>query len=481
MKRTSMLTLAAAVGLSACSETPVGLTDPTPIGETIVITEGVVAAPFNWRPRVAHSTLANAAPTLGGSTTTAVAVNGTACTTFPTQLVTIIYTLSGNQKSSASFKVPQKWDYNGVAFVSSADTTVAVAAKTGGGDRTYAIQISIENSAETGTGATSFVVTPFGLVTESTDPPGQQLELDASSSATIHVAFTDCTPSNTPPSITVPSDITVEATGPTGAIVTFVVTAQDSEDEPADLTIECSHASGSTFPLGTTTVTCTARDTGGLESEAASFDVNVVDTTPPAISGIPASLVTLIAEDAEGATYDASGITALDLVDGVVAVDCSPLTFAIGETGTVSCTASDTRGNTTTPPEEFEVLVTLDFSGGQGFLSPLRMAAPYSAHKLGSTVPHKFPAPQYADGSLATDLVDLLRFALNPLPGNTAAPVEIVDGDYSAGSTEWRYDTEQEIYIYNLKTPKTGWAGFWTTMVSIGSVELAKTTLELRK
>src|SRR6185503_12459916 len=63
------------------------------------------------------------------------------------------------------------------------------------------------------------------------------------------------TSSNTPPVVTVPANITREATSPSGAVVTFTATATDAQDGPR--TPVCTPPSGSTFPIATTTVTCT--------------------------------------------------------------------------------------------------------------------------------------------------------------------------------------------------------------------------------
>ena len=68
---------------------------------------------------------------------------------------------------------------------------------------------------------------------------------------------------NTPPELSLPAPISVEATGPGGAAVTYAVTATDAEDDP-DPTPACIPASGATFPLGTTFVTCSVTDSGGL-------------------------------------------------------------------------------------------------------------------------------------------------------------------------------------------------------------------------
>jgi len=83
------------------------------------------------------------------------------------------------------------------------------------------------------------------------------------------------------PVLTLPADITAEATSAAGAAVSFTVTATDNA------TVVCTPPSGSVFPLGTTTVNCTATASTGTAS--GSFHVTVVDTTPPTIVSITAS------------------------------------------------------------------------------------------------------------------------------------------------------------------------------------------------
>jgi hypothetical protein len=121
------------------------------------------------------------------------------------------------------------------------------------------------------------------------------------------------------PVVTVPEDITTEATSAGGATVTFEVSATDNVD--GSITPVCDTPSGSTFPIGTTIVTCTATDSSN-NSSSNHFDVTVVDTTPPELT-LPAN-ITVVANTLGGASVSFS-VTATDLVDGVIGVACSPV------------------------------------------------------------------------------------------------------------------------------------------------------------
>jgi hypothetical protein len=145
----------------------------------------------------------------------------------------------------------------------------------------------------------------------------------------------------TAPAVVCPDDLVAEATGPDGATVTFTVTATDDMD-PSPVVV-CQPASGSTFPLGTTTVTCTATDATGNQSSC-SFDVTVADTTAPEIV-CPDDRVAE-ATGPGGATVTFT-VTATDGVDPAPAVACVPAsgsTFPLGTT-TVACTVTDAAGN----------------------------------------------------------------------------------------------------------------------------------------
>jgi hypothetical protein len=76
-----------------------------------------------------------------------------------------------------------------------------------------------------------------------------------------------------PPRITTTGDLTVVTSSLEGAVVNYNVTVVDNIDDNPQLA--CAPPSGSVFPLGVTTVTCTATDSVGNVSTA-SFNVSVL-------------------------------------------------------------------------------------------------------------------------------------------------------------------------------------------------------------
>jgi acetyl esterase/lipase len=89
------------------------------------------------------------------------------------------------------------------------------------------------------------------LTLKVTDPSG------ASSTATVIVAIVD----TTPPVLTCPTNVTAEFWDEHGAAVAYLVTATDGCQGPVVPT--CFPPAGSLFPIGTTTVSCSATDSAG--------------------------------------------------------------------------------------------------------------------------------------------------------------------------------------------------------------------------
>jgi hypothetical protein len=342
-----------------------------------------------------------------------------------------------------------------------------------------------------------------------------------SASATYNIVDT------TKPIIAAHGPVTAEATGPTGAEVTYTApTANDAVYGSVD--VECLPASGSQFDLGDTTVTCTATDGSGNEATPTTFKVTVADTTKPELN-LPAN----ITEEATGAngnvvTFNA---TASDLVSGSVNVDCSPAsgsTFAIATT-TVNCSATDAAGNKATgsftvkvqdtiAPSNIQFVGNINDGGSfffgdvpdkptctatdggsglnsagcvvtgystavgthtlkatatdkagntatkeisytvkpytlNGFYQPIDMNDTVNTVKNGSTVPVKFEI--FKGGSELTSTSAVTSILARPmscgaLSGDPEDPIETL----ATGGTSLRYDATAGQFIYNWTTPK---------------------------
>jgi hypothetical protein len=140
--------------------------------------------------------------------------------------------------------------------------------------------------------------------------------------------------------INVPAAIIVDSTSTAGAVVTYTPPTLVDEDSPLGA-VTCNWPSGSTFPIGTTAVTCTGATDDVSGSPTATFSVTVNDTDL-GITGIPADM-TVNATMPTGAVVTWPLPTAIDEDTPLPVPVCSPAsgsTFAIGS-NTVTCTVSD--------------------------------------------------------------------------------------------------------------------------------------------
>lgn len=482
-KRLASLAVAMLATLAACGESPTSVSDAVPNSGEMVITQGAAApiqAPKALRPSLS-STAASA--NADGSNTTPLSLKPQTCEPGGQQVV-ITYTITGRQVNLASFQVNTQWTYNGSTWSGATPTAVSVAPRAAMDPATVKqVTVTLVNASAVNSGTSALVIPTFNLVTSAP----AALATGDNANVTVNVAFVACPVTNTAPTLTLPGDMTIEATSSAGATVTFTVPASDAQDGDLTASVVCTPASGSTFQLGETTVNCSVTDNGGLEASG-SFKITVVDTTPAHFTGFPTGTIRLIAADINGAVLDIDGlgITVEDVghVSEPSTFGCDYVAGAaldIGSTTTVSCRAKDAIGNESDPASTFDVFVGLNISG-TGFLPPLRMASPYSLHKRGSTIPHKFLPPTYADGTPAADLADDLRLVLNHLDGSVEGG-DLEVNDYSAGSTIWRYDVDAGQYIFNLKTGTASpWdPGTWKTTVSYKGITLATTYFDLKK
>jgi hypothetical protein len=212
-----------------------------------------------------------------------------------------------------------------------------------------------------------------------------------------NTAFTINVVDTTPPVVTVPADVTLEAATLAGTAHSFTATALDNVD--GALTPTCNPASGSTFAIGATTVTCSATDAAGNPGSA-SFTITVVDTVKPVLT-VPATIATIATGATASVTYTAS---ATDLgqsipvtctsAAGTVSTFPATQQFPIGTT-VVTCSATDGRGNTATKPFSVIVQQSYDILGP---LSPYQM--PPKTFNSGSSMPIVW---KYAIGGFAVD------------------------------------------------------------------------------
>jgi hypothetical protein len=168
--------------------------------------------------------------------------------------------------------------------------------------------------------------------------------------ATFSVVVSD----KTAPVLNLPANMSVQSTNAAGATVTFNATATDVVD--GAVTPVCSPASGATFPVGNTTVNCTASDKAGNPSNG-SFIVSVsfVDNVLPTI--IVPDTITIQATSDAGVVVNYN-VTASDNVDGELQPSCTPASgslFPLGPTR-VECSVKDKAGNEATA--KFMVVVT---------------------------------------------------------------------------------------------------------------------------
>jgi hypothetical protein len=195
----------------------------------------------------------------------------------------------------------------------------------------------------------------FGLAYQTNAIPGY---LDAQNTGTNYVDgrsaiindLSDFFQPPTPPVITVPGNITVEATNAAGNAVNFSVTATDFVDGAIAPVV--TPASGSVFPLGTNIVTAMVTDSSGL-SATDTFAVIVQDTTPPVITLNGPNPFT----NFQTVSFIDPGATAYDLVSGSVPVTTNgTVDVTTLGTYTIQYVASDTAGNSATNTRTVQVI-----------------------------------------------------------------------------------------------------------------------------
>jgi len=256
------------------------------------------------------------------------------------------------------------------------------------------------------------------------------------------------------PVIACPDDITVgTAPGACFAFVEFAVSATDACDPEVPVFCEAPWGpveSGDAFPIGTTKITCVARD-HSRNVATCSFNVTVEDREPPVLStraGV--TLVTDCAGTPLLLSPSSLGVTATDNCDPAVTIVLAPSSLAPG-THEVTCMATDDDGNAAAAAVSVTVLRG-PFAGQ--FLRPLDETVD-NLIQPGRTVPLKLKVT--CDNVFETGATALIESVVRVDGVGTPVAHEAIGDAGLANDGGDRMRLADGHYAYNLST--RSWSG----------------------
>ncbi|MGW4054188.1 VWA domain-containing protein [Streptomyces sp. NPDC004779] len=232
------------------------------------------------------------------------------------------------------------------------------------------------------------------------------------------------------PTVTV-DDRTARAGGPEGAPIEFTATAVDAHDGP--LTPTCVPASGSVFPVGTTTVTCTATDTAGnTATDTAEFRVAPPVTPPggePPSPPVPPSVadVAVSLSLSPGRAYAGRAVVARYTLTNAGPDTARHVTLDTSwPTGAGRALSRTDRCTTAAPcslPPGGRVVVTQTATYPEAVSGAVR-----------ATVPDRLPDPQPEDNTATASLrVSQPRLEVTPRVVRPGEPVSVRGTDFPPG------------------------------------------------
>jgi len=214
----------------------------------------------------------------------------------------------------------------------------------------FTIVYSVNSGTPAGT-----LITNTAVASSTTAEPSALTQVNNSGSSVTTVA----SPPPTTCTISCPSDITVDNNpndaNPCVAMATYTTPGATGNcvDPESNTTppVSCSPASGSFFPVGATTVTCS------IQAATCSFTVTVNDTRPPSPPMITCPAGITVNESPTGSGQATVSYSTPNATGNCVTVACSPPSgsrFNAGST-TVTCTATGSSN----PPASCQFTVTV--------------------------------------------------------------------------------------------------------------------------
>lgn len=154
-----------------------------------------------------------------------------------------------------------------------------------------------------------------------------------------------------------PNNMTVDATGPSGAAVSYAMPSVADEDTSGAGTVSCSPASGSMFAIGTTTVSCSVSDPDDSNSPVSSSFTVTVEGAPQQLADVDSTVIGA----GPGSSLAAKVVTAQSyLAQGNVAGTCSVLRALVNELRALSgkSVAAATAGSLIADTQRIEAVLS---------------------------------------------------------------------------------------------------------------------------
>jgi hypothetical protein len=261
---------------------------------------------------------------------------------------------------------------------------------------------------------------------------------------TAEASFNVTVVDHTPPELKLPAPIgPIEGDSFGGAKIDYSASASDNVD--GNVNVDCDKKSSTVFPVGITTVSCSATDVHGNPATG-TFIVTVKDTKAPDIT---------IAGDniADGNSYffdfvpPAPTCKANDIVSGSVPCTVTGYGNSVGD-HTLTFSATDGANNTNSFSRIFTVLPW----SSKGFYRPVDMTETNSV-KAGSTVPLKFQV--FAGTTELTGTSSISSIEARNVSCSSVSSSEAQLDAVSTDLSSLRYDLTARQFIYNWQTPKT--------------------------